>query len=407
MIAWLTAVVVFFCTSSALALGLGDIQGRAVIGRPLSMTIPILGTRFDARQDACATLLPDGDEENHASIRIRLDGADLQLSTTRALNQPILQFRIRLGCSDSVERSFVVLADPPGSDVPATPAATPTPVAENVTPPSVAEIAPPVPGTSKLVLASSTSLRMLSRQRYPADSRTRVSFIRRLAAANPALFASPDDAFDQVLPAGTSLAVPAGVPEPHTFGRTASAAAVGRRTDFVAPRQAPAVAAAAPSRPASGAGRGRLIIGAGGLSAASAPTAAELNESIDRLTEVLNQQVMVQIAATHRLKAVEAELAELKSQASAERRRVAQLESDLKTVRETAERSGAIQLVLAILLGGAAGAAGLNWVARRRKASELAAAAVPPALTIEPERPVQAMPSAFGLDDLLPPAASR
>lgn len=65
-------------------------------------------------------------------------------------------------------------------------------------------------------------------------------------------------------------------------------------------------------------GRGRLIVGVAGLSSAAGPSTAELSESIDRLTEVMNQQVMVQIAMIQRMKVVEGELAALKLQAGAQ-----------------------------------------------------------------------------------------
>ena len=163
------------------------------------------------------------------------------------------------------------------------------------------------------------------------------------------------------------------------------------------PRSVPA-APLAGGRPgqAAGAGRGRLIVGSAGLSAAAGPSAAELNESIDRLVEVMNQQIMVQIAMTERLKAVESELVELKRQVAAEKLRTAKLESDLKAQREAVERSGTIQLLLAILLGGVGGAWTLSRISRRKEsAAVIPLGAVSPAPTSEARPAAPPMPSVF------------
>ncbi|MCX7148035.1 MAG: hypothetical protein NTY05_01300 [Rhodocyclales bacterium] len=254
---------------------------------------------------------------------------------------------------------------------------------------------------------------MLSRQRYPGDARARVRFIRQLAAANPELFASEKAAFDQRLAAGTKLLMPSDLPALPRSGAVATRARIGQGSG--ASRSAPA-APLAGGRPgkATGTGRGRLIVGSAGLSAAAGPSAAELNESIDRLVGVMNQQVMVQIAMTERVKAVEAELAELKRQVGAEKVRTAKLESDLKAEREAVERSGTIQLLLLILLGGLAGAWTLSWISRRKEsAAVIPLAAVSPAPTPESRHPsAQPIPSVFAdmpdeREEILPPGGLR
>lgn len=339
----------------------------------------------------------------------------MHLSTSLGLTQPVLQFRVRVGCGSSFERSYVVLSEPPETPVAVSLPRVDTALREEVdTPPVLPKGMPSagLPSTSGqpgIVLASSTSLRMLSRQRYPGDSRARVRFIRQLAAANPELFASEEAAFDQRLAAGTRLLMPPGLP---VLPRAGSVAA--RAPGSGATRSAPAapLAVGKPGK-ATGAGRGRLIVGSAGLSAAPGPSTAELNESIDRLVEVMNQQVLVQIAMTERVKAVEAELAELKRQVAAERVRTAKLEADLKAEREAVERSGTIQLLLAILLGGLAGAWTLSWISRRKEsAAVIPLAAVSPAPTPESVQAAPPMPSVFEdmpdeREEILPPAGLR
>ncbi|MDP2823598.1 MAG: hypothetical protein Q8O52_13095 [Sulfuritalea sp.] len=410
---WLPALVAFFCTGSAFALGLGEVEGRATIGRPLQIAIAILGSVDDAVPGACAKLLREGEVEGQDNIRIEVEGDRIHLTTSRALTQPILQFRIRLGCSAPIERSFTVLADPPQSagTLPAVVAAPPI-AAQLVRPFALPRVAPVASGEHSTVLTSATTLRLLSRQRYPGNSRLRVSFIRKVAAANPDLFVSEAAAFDQRLADGTRLLLPAELPAPQRVSGTPGAKPGSRAA--APPRASSAPLASGGRAQAAGGGRGRLIVGAAGLSTKGGPSTAELNESIDRLIEVMNQQVMVQMALTERIKAAEADVVELKRQMQAEKLRTAQLEAELKAAREQVERGDTIQLVLLILLAGFAGAWVLNWTSRRKAAPAVLPplAAVAPAPTPGTRRRPQAMPSAFddlpdARDDILPPGGLR
>lgn len=432
----LPALAAFFCTGSVFALGLGEVEGRAIIGRPLQVSIPILGLQGDPRQSACTSLLPEGDDDGQGSIRIKVEGDRVHLSTARALNQPVLQFRIRMGCSGSIERSFVILPDPAQSAAPVLPVRAETPAtasgeAASAAPQAVAQVVADGAAQRSIVLMSSTSLRMLSRQRYPGDSDVRVNFIRRVAAANPDVFASEDAAFDQRLAAGTRLLLPPGLPAPRRAESAATSSGGGSRPGATRREATAAPSGGAQPKQEPARGRDRLLVGAAGLSTVKGPSTAELNESIDRLIEVMNQQIMVQMAMTERIKVVETELAELKRQAVAEKHRAAQLESELKAVRESVERKDTIQLVLLILLAGMAGAWALNWMSRRKAGAaafafdsgdaDTSAGLTPrrensfgvsPAPTPGARSQTQTMPSAFdagddGREDIFPPGTLR
>lgn len=419
---WLAVFIMGLFAVPAFGLGLGEIEGRAIIGRPLHITIPILGLQEKSGETACVSLVTHGDDDRLAGIYLKVADDRVHILTARSLNQPILQFRVRLGCASVLERGFLVLPEPPGSDektilaLPEQVSARTGPVAPGdsanpARPQQSASVPASVPSAGRsIVLMSATSLRMLSRQRYPGDSATRVDFIRQMAAANPHHFATEAAAYDQRLAAGTRLLMPATVPPPHRGGATATDSGAAPRTPGTLPRPAPPAA----HRAEPGAAGGRLIVGAGGLSGGKGPSVAELNETLDRLIEVMNQQVMVEIALTERIKGAEAELAELKRQVQAERIRSGQLEAEIKAVREAAERTGAIQLGLLVLLGGLAGAWVLTRMARRKaKVTEgrpLPFATISPAKPAMPDR-VQQMPSVFDdlldLEDILPPGKPR
>ncbi|MCX7149451.1 MAG: hypothetical protein NTY05_08580, partial [Rhodocyclales bacterium] len=152
---WLAALAAFSCASSVFALGLGEVEGRAIIGQRLNIAIPILGDLDNSAQTGCATVLPGSDDEGRDRIRIKVDGDRINLSTALGLTQPILQFRIRLGCGGSFERSFVVLAEPPGTPVAVSlPRADTAPREAVNTPPVLPKGVPLASGQASIVLAS-------------------------------------------------------------------------------------------------------------------------------------------------------------------------------------------------------------------------------------------------------------
>lgn len=406
---WLAGLVSLFFITPVFALGLGEIEGRAIIGSPLHVTIPILGFQGDAGLAACASLLPEGDDEEYGGIRIKVEGSRIHLSTARALTQPILQFRIRLGCSSAYERSFVVLPSPAqGAETTSSSStALPAPSHNNLFS-TLRQIGPTSPRQRSIVLMSSTSLRMLARQRYPGDADARVDFIRRVAQANPDLFSIEDAAFDQRLALGTRLLMPESLPiPPHLDSDSTRTVADSRARP---PRhKMPGSPPTAKMKHEFGTARGRLIVGAAGLSAADEPNAAKLSESVNRLIGMMNEQILVQITMIKRIETAEGELAELKRQARTDKVRTAQLESEVRAVREVADRNGAVQLLLAILLGGVVGAWALSWGLRRKaEAAQLPTTTIPPAEISTSTMATRSIPSAFdGLmdsrEDILPP----
>jgi len=376
----------------AFSLGLGDVQGRAVIGRPLRLEIPIVGSGDVQAQAQCVRLIPEGEDADLVPILLKLERRKLSLSSTRPIAQPVFRFRIRMGCPVFLEESYVILAEPPdareGSARTGFDSSTPR-------------------RSERFTVNSATTLRLISRQRYPNNSSDRVRFIKRVAEANPEVFSSEARAFDQGLVAGTELHLPDDLPVQRSVH---AGAGETRPADSAARRSTAAVAKPAPV-PAKG--KGRLVIGAGGPAVAPGPSAVELSESLDRLTEAMSEQVKVEIAMIERLKGLEIDLAEFKRQAAAERATIARIESELKRLREQADRDSTIKLALIILIGGMLCAIGLRWMLDRRsrqrwgspdalhKSTPRSAAAHVSA----PSRPTRATtrPVSDELDDLLPP----
>lgn len=336
----------------AYSLGLGDVQGKAVIGRTLHLEVPIIGADNVREQISCVRLIPDGDDADLVNISLRVERRKLILSSNRMITQPVIRFRIRMGCPAFLEEAYVILAEPSETT-------TDAPLrfgTEKVVAPVVERR-----DGERLTVRSQTTLRLLSRERFPESSSARVRFIRKVAAVNPQLFVSEARAYDQPLVAGTELMMP---PEESVAARSPAPARQPRPTES-ASRIGPDAASKPLPRDSKGRGPGRLVIGATDLSLRG-PTTAELSESLDRLTEAMSEQVTVELAMIERLKGLETDLAAVKRQAADERAAVARLEGELKQLREKADRDSSFKLVLIILLGGLVSAIGLRWFMDRR-----------------------------------------
>lgn len=372
--------------SIAFALSLGEASGEVILGQPLAVRIPLDGTDLPSLRADCVKLLPvpgDLTENRIVSGRLTLDGRNLVISSSLAVAQPLMSFRIRVDCGWNLTKDFQLLPEPPTASA-ASPIAAQASVP--IATPPVREQAPQLPPDAYLGIERSTTLRMMSRQRFPTDSAARVAFIRRVAAANPEVFPSIKGAFDQALVAGTQLRMPPATQQPVSTGQKPPR------------RAAPASRATAQSKTSA---KGRLIIGANALPSRSNDALAA---DLDRLVEVANAQIQIQISMAERLAKMEAEVEQTKQAFVAQRAANRRMEAEIRELREEQRRSSYIQLVMAILLGGAGVAAFLLWrgQARTRNRAQLDITYAPPPDSAAMAAPPKAkLESIF--DDLLPP----
>ncbi|MBI5899742.1 MAG: hypothetical protein HZB40_10995 [Rhodocyclales bacterium] len=370
------AVLLLAMSSSAPAgaASLGEASGRVVLGQPLSLRIPVIGLEAASLAANCIVVQAAPGTATDAGLTsavARFEHGAVILTSRFPIAQPILSFQIRLDCGLDTTREYHLLPELPRiADE-----STPQPV------PALPLVAPETPrgaqaADSRQTVAQTTTLRLMSRQRYPGNPRARVDFIRRVGAANPGVFASIEAAYDQPLPPGVELHIP---PAP---ARTEPAPARSRPRDD--------------SR-----GKGRLVIG---TDIPATKKLAELESDLERLVGIMNEQVQVQIAMTQRLKAMEADI-ELAKQAFIEQQATnRRLEEQLRELREEQRRASYIQIVLMILLSGFAVAAVLMWRGRAKASPSLDLAITyrsTPAVQKAPARKDDELQSIF--DDLLPP----
>lgn len=313
------ATVALVSGGGAAALGFGPIRSSIVLGQPLNLAVPVNLAEGESLSAECASAeIVSGDNKLAPGVvRVRVtQGRDagesvLRISTSSAVEEPVLTVTLNAGCPTRLSRTLVLLADPPTVTTAAAPAEAqglPTVAA----PPSVTA-APP---------AASPSPR--ARRPVPPSRATRTA---RPAPAN----------------------------------REAVAAAAG-----AAPSAARAPAAATPRVVARAESRPRLQLDAGQVSLSQASVlAAEEQASAARATAAAAQAAAS--AAGERMRAMEGEMARVRADAKAQTDALLQLRQQLALDRTQREQPTPwVMALLAVAALLAALAAWLGWRLRKQ-----------------------------------------
>jgi Tfp pilus assembly protein FimV len=102
--------------STALALGLSDIDVHSSLGEPLKANITVLGVQ-DLTSASCLTLGPDSDIK-HINFKLspaKGGTANVSLTSNTVINKPIINLSVIVGCNHSIARHYVLLLAPPFS----------------------------------------------------------------------------------------------------------------------------------------------------------------------------------------------------------------------------------------------------------------------------------------------------
>lgn len=390
------------------ALGFGRIVGEPILGETLQLTIPLIGSIDRPLDNDCVTLRrpPDSIDAEYfpRDLAARVDAQAgvrlLVLSTRSALRQPLVEFRIGISCGYNLHHDYLLMVSPRGEPVQATPSgaavrppARPVPAPEpTARPPAPATAGRPLPdglAGKTLTPEADITLEELARRQFPGPLR-RERFMRWVAEANPELFAGVTDIRRHRLRAGQALLVPDGVP-PRRPGdhRPPASADGGPSAASPAPAalpapDAPATAGKAAPKPATESRKDRLVIGG---DASGARDFKETLALVDRLTGMLEQQVAAQAANDERIRGLETALADMaRTVAQVEangRQREAQWLKDREEQRQLLQErptQGWLQLLLAIVAGGAAGAGLLAAYRMLRSRARPATTQFPPAV---------------------------
>jgi hypothetical protein len=317
----------------AAALGFGEFRANVLLGQPLNLALPItLGEGETLTSDCASAEVQSGESRlPPGTVRVRVtqgrgaNEAVLRISSTVAIDEPIVNVTVSAGCPTRITRSLVLLADPPLVNVAAAPASEPEPAVRT---------APVIQGSAQegaIAAAPAATPAPSGRATRPAEPRR-----------------------------ATRTAAPRSTP-PSTDGATAAAQPAPARV------RRPAAGTAAP-RPAPVAERPRLQLDGGTVAspapAASAVLAAESQASAAREAAVVAEAAAS--AAQQRLKDVESELSRLRAESKAQTDALVELRKQLAEDRNrTPEASWLLPLLLGLVAVLGAVAVWLGWRLRQ------------------------------------------
>ncbi len=313
----------------AAALGFGEVRANALLGQPLNLALPVtLADGETLTSDCVSAEVQAGDSRlPPGTVRARVtQGRDpseaiLRISSTVAIDEPVVNVLVSAGCPTRITRALVVLADPPLVTV-ATPATAtaPAPVPEAL--PRTTAVASDTPRSTPIA---------------PVATPPRAA--RPTAPPRAARATAPRAAPSTV---ETATATP----------------------PLASPRPRPSAARAAPVRAPGPEGRPRLQLdGAQVATASPAVAAAEAQAAAARAA--VSAAEAAASAAQQRLKDMETEVAKLRADAKAQTEALVELRKQLAQDRNRGTDAGWMMPAL-MALAGLLGAIAL-WLAWRLK----------------------------------------
>jgi len=117
----ITGAMALLATPCALALSLGNAAPQSSLGQPLRVIVPIDASKAASLTAACVHVIADASGGNGPprllTGRVTIDrtaaGAQLLVTTGRAVNEPVVRLAVQAGCDGTTRRDYVLLLDPP------------------------------------------------------------------------------------------------------------------------------------------------------------------------------------------------------------------------------------------------------------------------------------------------------
>lgn len=385
-------------SGQALAIGLSSASGQAVLGQPLRIRIPLIGTSDGPLDAACFRLLAPQSPTDADYVlrdgRVRVESVQGQtqliVTSQASWRHPVVEFRIVASCGGAeVARDYMLLASlppPPQTQPQPEPKEAPVPVA-------AAARAPAAASGETLRLATDSNLNALARSRYADQREIRDEYRRLMAAANPALFAGKGAVGSVPLPAGTVLNIPPNLPQPGTVAAPPPVARTGDAASTAAKKKPPS---ATPDAAAATAGKtpDRLVIGGNAAAGVKPLSPRELAAAVDRLERMVEDQGRIHLGMSESMKNVEIAFGDIHTKVLAVEARMKALEIErvkaeteraraMAALAEERARFGFLEMLALVLASGAIGAGLIHYYHRlqgRRPVGEpLVEANLPPA----------------------------
>lgn len=268
-----------FALDSA-ALTLGQVQGAALIGRPLNLSIPVSLGEGETGDGFCATVeITQGAsriDPGRVAVTVESDarsgGSRLRVRSSTVIDEPVVTVNLQAGCAMKSSRQYVLLSDMPAE--PALPVATAPAVSANRASSSS--------GTGRrggaVAADGNAGPSSASPSTFPAVSSDDADRARRRANAEAVLANAQRAASAPPAPAIAQDVLRETASRPSAPSRASVAAGAAATVPTAAPRTPPRVAASATpatSTPnASTAGRSRLQLDSAVPATAGSPALA-------------------------------------------------------------------------------------------------------------------------------------
>jgi hypothetical protein len=194
------AVALYGASTASWAIGLGRTTSAAVLGQPLSITLPVRLDTGEALTPECVSAeVHFGDNRQPLpAIQLTSGANGIRITTSTVVDEPVVTALVTVGCVKRVSRRFVFLADPPTVNL-AQAEAAPPPMQQRGRAP---EQRTPAAATE----ATGTGASPLARPRAVAETR-----VRHAPAASAS--ARPSKRTERAAPAAPRLQV-----DPIDFG---------------------------------------------------------------------------------------------------------------------------------------------------------------------------------------------
>ena len=109
----ITGALALLATPCALALSLGDAAPQSTLGQPLRVAVAIDASKAQALTAACVHVIADASGGNGPprllTGRVTIDrtaaGAQLLVTTARAVNEPVVRLAVKPGCHGPTRRA--------------------------------------------------------------------------------------------------------------------------------------------------------------------------------------------------------------------------------------------------------------------------------------------------------------
>lgn len=357
------------------AAGLGPAAGTPVMGEPLALEISLIEPgQLNAE---CFQLAPHPNGSDDAffprkaklELKSKTDGTQMLVVKGSEFNQPVVEFRVNIGCGAHVGRDYVLLLSP-GREL----RYEPVPLTRPLVAPVAAGALPAVaPEPARRLSRPGPSIEQMAGSRYPHQPKARERFKQQLRKANPeALQGIADHA---PIPLDVELRFPAEPPRQpaDTAATPARKSPPSRQTDKpkqppapVQPSPPPAAVEPVPPPAAAEVPKDRLTISTGtGTAGATAPTGAAEGALQEKVEASFSQQE--EMAA--KLAQTEAAYNELKQQVQRMESRMAALEQERLRLEEEGRKQTDWSMLIgavSILGGGLLGALLMMFLQRSR-----------------------------------------